>query len=150
MQKYDNLAAIKKGIAIATAFKDRQILLTLERICYEATEFAKEKHNFDNQSFNLENSYSFGIFHNGKLIKSETWGAGAGSTHAIEFLQTYAPRRNWEAVVIAGAKYAAELEGYVRHTDGTNSKAGEEIRVLSDAFNFVTLESIIEFKKINK
>lgn len=147
---YDNAKELAKGLKIASAIKNKFVMESLERICYSAIDFASEKHNFDNQSFNLENSYAFGIFHLGELMKVETIGSGSGADKAKSFIGSYKPKRPWECVVIAGAKYAAELEGYVRRTDGDRSKAGEEIRVLSDSFNFVSLESIRLFKKGGK
>lgn len=147
---YDNSKAFASGLKIAEAIKNKFLMESLERICYNAVAFAEEKHNFDNQSYNLENSYAFGIFHLGALMKVETIGSGVGADEAKSFISSYIPKRNWECVVVAGAKYAAALEGYIRRTDGERSKAGEEIKVLSDSFNFVTLESIRLFKKGKK
>lgn len=144
--KIDNYKTLINGAKIAAKIKDELIERSLVDICNKAIQVAIEKHNFDNQTYNLEESYGYAIYHNGIMINQKIEGASDGSMKAASYLNSYNPIKDWECVIIAGADYAANLEGYIRRTDGNRSKAGDMLRVLSDSFNFVSLESIKSFK----
>lgn len=115
-------------------------------IAEDALRVAVDEHNFDNRTFNLEESYGYAVFHNGVMITQRVEGASDGSQKAIDFLVSYTSTKSWELVVIAGADYAANLQGYVRKTDGFRSVAGDELDVLNRSFTFVALESLDYFK----
>ena len=145
-QKIDNKKVLEQGAIKASLIKDRLILRSLKRLCEDAIKVAIDEHNFDNQSDNLEESYGYAIYHNGLMADQMIEGASDGADNSAEFLGSYSPRRSWECVVIAGASYASNLEGYIRRTNGERSQAGDMLRVLNDSFNFVVLESRSYFK----
>lgn len=144
-RKIDNKKVFDNGSAVANAMKDALIINALYNICNDAIRVAIDTHNFDNQTENLEESYSFGIYHKGVLTRQFTEGASKGSELATSYLESYKSSKQWECVIIAGADYASNLEGYIRQTDGERSKKGDELIVLSDSMNFVELESITYF-----
>lgn len=149
MPKSNNiLREFKKGLTKFTRDKDNLALSSLTKIGKEALKVAQDSHTFDNQTRNLEDSFTYGIFHNGVLLKYEGLGSSLGVSTAISFLQGYGPRHQqpWLLVVVAGAQYSAKLEGYVRKSDGILSKAGDTLIVLNESFVFITMESILYFK----
>lgn len=149
MPKNSNiLREFKKGLTRFNRDKDNLALSSLTKIGKEALKVAQDSHTFDNQTRNLEDSFTYGIFHNGVLLKYEGLGSSLGVSTAISFLQGYGPRHQqpWLLVVVAGAQYSAKLEGYVRKSDGILSKAGDTLIVLNESFVFITMESILYFK----
>lgn len=132
----DNNKVLRDGMIKATLIKDNVVTGAIRSILVATIEDAVSKHNFDNQTENLENSYGWAIYHNGQVIDIDIKGTGQGATRANTILSSYISLEPWEGVVIAGAKYAAELEGYVRHSDGVLSKSGDELFVLGKFFNF--------------
>lgn len=149
MPKNSNiLREFKKGLTKFTRYKNDLSLRSLTKIGKEALKVAQDSHTFDNQTRNLEDSFTYGIFHNGVLLKYEGLGSSLGVSTAISFLQGYGPRHQqpWLLVVVAGAQYSAKLEGYVRKSDGILSKAGDTLIVLNESFVFITMESILYFK----
>lgn len=148
-RKVDNLEVIRKGIIKATAMKDAMVASTLEAIAEDALRVAVDTHTFDNQTGNLEDSFTYGIYHDGILTKVKGVGSSLGVSNATSFLYMYGARHQqpWLLVVVAGANYGARLEGYIRKRDGILSKAGETLVVLNDSFVFVAVESLDYFKK---
>lgn len=142
------LREFKKGLTRFTRDKDNMALRSLTRIGKDALKVAQDSHTFDNQTRNLEDSFTYGIFHNGVLLKYEGLGSSLGVSTAISFLQGYGPRHQqpWLLVVVAGAQYSAKLEGHIRKSDGILSKAGDTLIVLNESFVFITMESILYFK----
>lgn len=147
-RKIDNVKRFKKGMEIASQIKDNLILESLKKIGDNALMVAQDSHTFDNQTRNLEDSFTYGIFHNGKLLEYKGLGSSLGVSTAVSFLQQYGPRdqQPWLLVVVAGAQYGVKLEGYVRKSNGILSKAGDTLIVLNDSFAFVAMESILYFK----
>lgn len=135
-KRVDNSKALREGAAIATSIKDANIKAAFKAVLTSIIDDAVANHNFDNQSFNLENSYGWAIYHNHVMIESDVKGGGEGATRAQAELSSYLSFHDWEGVVIAGAKYAKELEGYVRRSDGVLSKSGDELFVLGKFFDF--------------
>lgn len=148
-RRVNNEEVLKKGAIRATLFKDANIYTSLENIGEEALRVAQDTHTFDNQTRNLEDSFTYGIFHNGILLKYRGLGSSLGVSNAINFLQGYGPRHQqpWLLVVVAGAKYGAKLEGHVRKSDGKLSKSGDTLIVLNESFVFIATESITYFDK---
>lgn len=147
-RRIDNIKRFKKGIETAIQIKDDLILESFKSIGDAALKVAQDSHTFDNQTRNLEDSFTYGIFHNGVLLEYKGLGSSLGVSTAISFLQGYGPRHQqpWLLVVVAGAQYSAKLEGYVRKSDGILSKAGDTLIVLNESFVFITMESILYFK----
>lgn len=132
----DNSKALEQGFLKATAMKDAAVKTALKSVLVATIDDAVSGHNFDNQTMNLENSYGWAIYHNGVMIESDVKGGGQGATRAQAELSSYLSFHAWEGVVIAGAKYAKELEGYVRRGDGVLSQSGDELFVLGVFFDF--------------
>lgn len=135
------------GYKLAQSFVNKKFMDIFETICQRAIDVAVERHKFDSQSYNLENSFSYAIYHNGKMMKFQAEGSGQGAADARTFCDTYNPKYPWSAVIVAGAWYAGLIEGYVRRTEGERAGMGETLTVLSDAFNFVSLEWIRDVKR---
>lgn len=148
----DNAKAFSDGFKLAQAIENKIVMEMFERICEEAIDVAVSQHNFDNQTLNLENSYAYAIYHYGKMVKFKSVGTGEGASDAQEFCENYVTpfglQNSWQAVIVAGAWYGSLLEGYIRRTAGERSGVGEKLRVLSDSFNFVSLESIRIAKQV--
>lgn len=136
MKANDNTKALQEGFLKASAIKDADITAALRAVLKSTIDDAVANHNFDNQTMNLENSYGYAIYHNNVMIESDVKGGGQAATRAQSELRSYISFHDWEGVVIAGAKYAAELEGYVRRGDGVLSKSGDELFVLGTFFDF--------------
>lgn len=136
VKKVDNTRALNAGLKKAIRIKDTAIQSAFRAVLSATIEDAVAKHNYDNQTYNLENSYGWAIYHNHVMIESDVKGAGDGATRAHAFLSSYLSFHDWEGVVIAGAKYAKELEGYVRRSDGFLSKSGDELFVLGKFFDY--------------
>lgn len=135
-RKADNTKALKAGFEKAMAIKNTAIQSAFRAVLSATIEDAVAKHNYDNQTFNLENSYGWAIYHNHVMIESDVKGAGDGAIMANAFLGSYLSFYDWEGVVIAGAKYAKDLEGYVRRSDGILSQSGDELFVLGKFFDY--------------
>lgn len=142
MSKINNKEVLTSGCKRALKIKDKVISKALMNIAKDAVSVAVDSHNFDNQTFNLEESYGYAVFHNGIMIDQMVEGASEGSQKAIDFLVSYTSTKSWELVVVAGADYAANLQGYIRKSDGLRSVAGDELDVLNKSFTFVALESL--------
>lgn len=132
----DNSKVLQEGIIKANAIKDAHVIGALKAVLVATIDDAVSGHNFDNQTMNLENSYGWAIYHKGQMVEFNIKGGGSGAVRAQSELSSYLSFHDWEGVVIAGAKYAAELEGYVRRSDGVLSKSGDELFVLGKFFNF--------------
>lgn len=141
----NNLKVMSEGIAKANKIKESSVITSLKQIGKDALNVAQDTHTFDNQTHNLEDSFTYGIFHNGVLIDRNSIGSSEGKAIADTFLGEYIPTKPFELVVVAGAKYGQKLEGWVRSTDGILSKAGDTLIVLNESFVFVSTESILYF-----
>lgn len=141
----NNLKVMEAGIAKANRIKDALVINALKQIGKDALNVAQDTHTFDNQSKNLEDSFTYGLFHNGVMIEKKSIGSSNGTAIADTFLGEYTPTKTFELVVVAGAKYGQKLEGWVRSTDGVLSKAGDTLIVLNESFVFVSTESIDYF-----
>lgn len=136
VKQIDNTRALNAGFVKAMTVKDAAVQSAFRAVLSATIEDAVAKHNYDNQTFNLENSYGWAIYHNHTMIELDVKGAGDGATRAHAFLSSYLSFHDWEGVVIAGAKYAKELEGYVRRSDGILSQSGDELFVLGKFFDY--------------
>ena len=135
-KKNDNRRALEAGLVRAITTKDAAIQAAFKAVLSATINDAVDKHNYDNQTGNLEDSYGWAIYHNHVMVESDIKGSGDGATRAQAFLSSYLSFNDWEGVVIAGAKYAADLEGYVRSSNGILSKSGDELFVLGKFFDY--------------
>lgn len=149
-KKIDNTKALNAGFVKAMTVKDAAIQSAFRTVLSATIEDAVAKHNYDNQTFNLENSYGWAIYHNHTMVESDVKGAGDGATRAHAFLSSYLSFHDWEGVVIAGAKYAKELEGYVRRSDGILSQSGDELFVLGKFFDYHSSGFVETLKSLAK
>lgn len=135
----DNSKAFETGFKKAIEIKDRVILAGLTDLCEAALDKAVESHTFKNRTHNLEDSFSYGIFHNGTLAKERSVGNSEGANDAKNFLSTYIPKHSWSAVIVAGAWYGTLLEKF-------KTSRGNSFIVLSDCFDFIVMENKKFFK----
>lgn len=149
-KRIDNTRALNAGLVKAITTKDNAIQSAFRAVLSATIEDAVANHNYDNQTFNLENSYGWAIYHNHVMVESDVKGAGDGATRAQAFLSSYLSFHDWEGVIIAGAKYAADLEGYVRRSDGLLSQAGDELFVLGKFFDYHSAGFIETLKSLAK
>ena len=144
----DNSKAFESGIKKAIAIKDRVVESSLIDLCEAALQKAVESHTFQNRTNNLENSFTYGVFHNGKLIHAKSVGSGEGSNDAKNFLSEYTPKYSWSAVIVAGAWYGTLLENFTSTGWGKSwNSGGGRFIVLSDCFDFVVMENKKFFKQ---
>lgn len=148
MGSNNNIILIEKFHEVALeAMHDKcmEILMTLGESCLE---YARTKHSFKNQTFNLEDSYGYAIYHNGKIEKKvlsnpkatqskiydfEPW---KGTEAASAFLDRFPAEDGYTLVVVAGMYYALWIEKI------------HNLDVLSGSFNLVQSEIESLFKKI--
>lgn len=147
-KKNDNRRALEAGLVRTIAIKDAAIQAAFKAVLSATIEDAVAKHNYDNQTGNLEDSYGWAIYHNHVMVESDVKGSGDGASRAQAFLSSYLSFHDWEGVVIAGAKYAADLEGYVRRSDGFLSQAGDELFVLGKFFDYHSAGFIETLKSV--
>lgn len=115
-----NLKAIDAGIALAHKIKRDMIAISLDDIAKKAIDYAIANKGYNNQTFNLHDSFGYAIFIDGQLYKDATMTPmrahvedgrdGFGHDRGYEFLVGYSPRSKYELVVVAGEFYAATLE----------------------------------------
>ena len=144
----NNSKAFESGIKKAIAIKNIIVEKSLTELCEAALDNAVESHTFQNRTHNLEDSFTYGIFHDGKLISIKSVGNGEGANDAKNFLSEYTPKHSWSAVIVAGAWYGTLLENFTSTGWGKywNSGGGRFI-VLSDCFDFVVMENKKFFKR---
>lgn len=144
----DNSKAIEYGIKRAIEIKNIVVKSSLIKLCDAALLEAVKSHTFKNVTGNLEDSFTYGIFHNGVLIKSKSVGNGDGVEDANKFFDSYKPNKSWTAVIVAGAWYGALLENYTSTGWGKSwDNGGGKFIVLSDCFDYVVIENGRFFKK---
>lgn len=144
----DNSKAIESGIKRAIEIKNRILESSFIDLCESAILKAVESHTFQNRTGNLENSFTYGIFHNGVMIKSRSIGVGEGTDEANKFLESYISTKDWNAVIVAGSWYGNLLENFTSTGWGKSwSSGGGKFIVLSDCFDFIVIEGNKFFRK---
>jgi len=144
----ENSKAFEIGFKRAVEIKDRVLRNSLLELCEAALVKAVESHTFQNRTGNLENSFTYGIFHDGKLIENKSVGSGTGTEDANKFLSEYHSKRSWSAVIVAGAWYGALLENFTSTGWGKKwMSGGGRFVVLSDCFDFVVMNNGKFFKQ---
>jgi len=144
----NNSKAFESGIKKAIAIKNIIVEKSLTELCEAALDKAVESHTFQNRTHNLEDSFTYGIFHDGKLVSSKSVGNGEGANDAKNFLSEYTPKHSWSAVIVAGAWYGALLENFTSTGWGKSwNSGGGRFIVLSDCFDFVVMENKKFFKR---
>ena len=144
----DNSKAIESGIKRAIEIKNRIVESSFIDLCEAAILKSVESHTFQNRTGNLENSFTYGIFHNGVMIKSRSIGGGDGTDEANKFLESYTSAKDWNAVIVAGSWYGNLLENFTSTGWGKSwSSGGGRFIVLSDCFDFVVMNGNKFFRK---
>ena len=142
----NNLKIINASADLAHKIKQDMILLSLDDIARKAIDYALENKGYNNQTFNLHDSFGYAIFVNGQLYKDaimqpmkakvEDDRGGYGRDKGYEFLVEYTPKSKYEVVIVAGEFYAATLE--VMYS----------LDVLTGAYQFTADYAKMAFKKI--
>ena len=138
----DNSKAFSDGFKKAVEIKDRVIEERLIKVCEAVLAYVVKdgSHTFINRTYNLENSFTYGIYHNGKLLHEKSVGDGEGARVAKQFLSNHKPELDWSAVVVVGAWYGTLLEKYKSTGWGKQwLSGGGNFIVLSNTFDFVVM-----------
>lgn len=149
-KRIDNTRALNAGLVKAITTKDAIIQSAFRAVLSATIEDAVANHNYDNQTFNLENSYGWAIYHNHVMVESDVKGAGDGATRAQAFLSSYLSFHDWEGVVIAGADYAIYVEDFIRKHNGVLSHTGDKLFVLGKFFDYHSSGFIETLKSLAK
>lgn len=99
-----------------------QMIKALTKLANDVLEYAQERHEFKNRTFNAEDSYGYAIYYRGgilvktlsspKATQLKQVGGKVISGHqtAEDFLNNYNAPNGYSLVVVAGVPYAADLE----------------------------------------
>jgi len=142
-----NIDIINKGIEKAKLIRDKAILESLKSIAAQSIAHAMEVKGYDHKTFNLHDSYGYGVYKDGSLVymhmnDPEAVNADSkgtkGSILGSDFIKGYSSGRGWSLIVVAGEFYAATLEK-LYHLD-----------VLTGAYQFTGDNFMDTFKKMKK
>lgn len=109
------------GIAKAIQHKDNAVEAGLSSFGNYIIEYAARTKAAGNITYNLQDSYGYGIYKNGKLVgnpvmihsiadEPDTKG-GHGTERGKRFLETFKPKKKgWSIAIVAGEFYASFLE----------------------------------------
>ena len=101
---------------------EKAIIDKLIELGYYAINYAIENHEFQNQSYNLEDSYAFAVYKFGKMVgqphlynkkatvKPEKKGVDFGYDEAKKFLTSQNPKGDYVLIVCAALYYGKRLE----------------------------------------
>lgn len=104
---------LTKVLSIARG-KILEALFELGRI---AIQTAEESHEFQNRTFNLEDSYAFGVYEKGSLvgdieIRQPKATSREGYNAGIDFLKKQNPEGDFALIVTAGMWYGSIVQDY--------------------------------------
>ncbi len=122
---------------------DQEIIQALNKI----GEFALSKtnlHEFDNYSFNLEDSYAYAVYKDGQIISGPVLldkkatepnpsGGKFGRDYSKEYLKGIKPKGGYSLVVVANTPYAVAVE--MENRDVMVSLTWETLNEAKDVFS---------------
>lgn len=141
----NNLKAITNGVMLAHKIKQNMIVNSLDNIAQKAIDYALRNKGYDNQTFNLHDSFGYAIYVNGELEKVKMADSKShtpddrgdqGRDIGYEYLVDHTPRSPYELVISAGEFYAATLEVMY------------QLDVLTGAYQFTADYANMAFKKM--
>lgn len=97
------------------------ILNSLHELGSKGVEYAVKNHEFQNRTFNLEDSYGYAVYENGIIIGSPIMfgkkatkpnGGKFGYSEGEKFLIEQSPSGIYSLVVVAGMYYAEDVQFY--------------------------------------
>lgn len=150
MVSRENSRVIDGMDSIIVNLVKQTMVVNLSKLADELLEYAQERHEFKNRTFNLEDSYGYAIYDDGKVVvktlsspkatKSKVINGTSYRGHSVasQFLDEYKPQNGISLVVVAGMYYAADLED----TFGLD--------VLTGSFNLAMSKVDSVFKEIPK
>lgn len=118
----DNTTIIDELHKMVFEILDKQIMAGLRKLRDSALEYAQTSHEFKNRTFNLEDSYAAGIYHNGVLIEKTLSDKKAtepvvrdgvvysGHDRADKFVSNFKAGDGYTLVVVAAQFYAMWVE----------------------------------------
>lgn len=143
----ENAKTIDEGIRKFRSIVFGFITLALEELALKAIDEAHKYKKYVDRTFNLHDSYGYGIYYGGDPIKTAMTESVAtkpdtkgtkGHDIGLAFLDSYRPiSQSWVLVIVAGEFYAEEVDA-VR--DG--------LRVLSGAYQYTDENFEGKFKRM--
>lgn len=144
-----NEQVLTAGMAKVREIADKAIVESLSELAEKSIEHVLTiTRGYTHRTFNLNDSYGYGIYHNGDQVKK--WmnkpeatkpdaKGGKGSQMGSEFLDRFASEspKPWGLVVVAGEFYAADVQ--ILHN----------LDVLTGAFQYTRENFLADFKRIN-
>ncbi len=123
IKRHGSLPLLSKSKIMDTLIEEK-----LNKIGLAGVKAAIEKHEFNNDTLNLEDSYGYAIYNNGRIIgdpflfnkqstKTRKYKGREYSGHeeTIRLLREYQPETTvWTLVVMAGMRYASFVEDYYK------------------------------------
>ncbi|WP_195585325.1 hypothetical protein [Parabacteroides goldsteinii] len=109
------------GLVKLQQYIDKDIEVGLRRFGDYIIEYAAKSKDPNNRTYNLQDSYGYAIYHDGKIAgmpvmlhnvadEPDTEG-GWGTERGKRFLESYRPRvKGWSMAIVAGEFYASFLE----------------------------------------
>ena len=124
---------------------DDAIVESLDKLAKSSISVSILNRGYTHRTYNLNDSYGFGIYHNGSLIRkwlnnpeatSPDSRGGSGAQMGSLFLDKFSSTGDWQLVVFAGEFYAADLETFYK------------LNVLTGAYQYTEQNFLQDFKKI--
>ena len=140
-----NDKVLNDGMAKIKQIAEAAIIESLSELAKTSISVSILNRGYTHRTFNLNDSYGFGIYHNGILVKkwlnsseatSPDSKGGSGAQMGSLFLDRFISEGDWQLVVFAGEFYAADLETFHR------------LNVLSNAYQYTEQNFLQDFKRI--
>jgi len=142
-----NDKVLNDGMAKARKIIDNAIIESLSELAERSIKHVLTiTRGYNHKTFNLRDSYGYGIYNDGALVKM--WlnnpsatkpdsAGGSGANEGASFLRRFTPEgAKWSLVVVAGEFYAANVETMAK------------LDVLSGAYQYSEQNFLQDFKKI--
>lgn len=140
-----NKQVLDEGMARMRKMADNAIVESLDALAKVSISVSILNRGYTHRTFNLNDSYGFGIYHNGSLVKkwlnsseatSPDSKGGTGAQAGSLFLDKFSSTGVWQLVVFAGEFYAADLETF------------HKLNVLTSAYQYSEQNFLQDFKRI--
>ncbi len=112
----DGVSGFQKAIMVKL---DEAIKTKFKYLGEELVKYAKDNHNYTDQTGNLTNSIGYAVVHNNEIVYSSVgYGSGVADDSAFqaakEMAQTIYGNNGYSLIIVAGMNYAAyvEAKGY--------------------------------------
>jgi len=140
-----NDKVLNDGMALIRKTADDAIVESLDKLAKISISVSILNRGYTHRTYNLNDSYGFGIYHNGSLVRkwlnsseasSTDSKGGSGAQMGSLFLDKFSSTGAWQLVVFAGEFYAADLETF------------HKLNVLTSAYQYSEQNFLSDFKRI--